>query len=334
MPKTHFIDGTIVTPDYLNTIYETSNGHSHDGADSDGNAKKINLSAAAECSGLLPYTNFAYHPFKIDGFIIRSDDVGGGDAIYVSKGLCMDSTGAEPIYLSSQLKKLCNASWAAGNNNGARPSSIHFAGPSASYLYVFVIKKSDGTVDVGIDSNVAASNLLSSSGYQYYRRIGCIPVYLNTGLDDIDIPHLRQDNGILTIFRDYFTSPGATFTEYTFNSNTPQTPQILSLPPIIDLAYFDFGHASLDKDYEEKFYILLTNPASSQTAGYLNWHVKFYNADFGLAYYVSSSIAGHIPVHPDNSSQIRVSATTGNWTDETLTFDLHLTGWFDARDMQ
>jgi hypothetical protein len=43
MPKTNFEHGTIVTPDFLNTIYKSGSGHIHDGADADGHAGKISL---------------------------------------------------------------------------------------------------------------------------------------------------------------------------------------------------------------------------------------------------------------------------------------------------
>jgi hypothetical protein len=43
MAKTTFAHGTIVSSEFLNTMYKTGGGHVHDGADSDGHAGKIDL---------------------------------------------------------------------------------------------------------------------------------------------------------------------------------------------------------------------------------------------------------------------------------------------------
>ena len=53
MGATNFVNGTIVTPVFLNKIFNTGGGHVHDGADSDGHAQKI---AAAN---VVPQTNGA-----------------------------------------------------------------------------------------------------------------------------------------------------------------------------------------------------------------------------------------------------------------------------------
>lgn len=53
MSKTNFVNGTIVTPTFLNAVQE----HVHDGAASDGHAPKVTLTAAADVTGLLPSAN-------------------------------------------------------------------------------------------------------------------------------------------------------------------------------------------------------------------------------------------------------------------------------------
>lgn len=40
--------------------------------------------------------------------------------------------------------------------------------------YVFLIMDSSGTIDAGFDDSLTATNLLSASGYTYYRRIGFV----------------------------------------------------------------------------------------------------------------------------------------------------------------
>jgi len=44
MAKTTFANGTIVTPEFLNSIYEASGGHVHDGGSDDGSVKVIPVS--------------------------------------------------------------------------------------------------------------------------------------------------------------------------------------------------------------------------------------------------------------------------------------------------
>lgn len=59
MPKTIFQSGTIVSAEFLNSIYNTDNGHEHDGGDSDGSVDKINLTT--EVVGRLPAANLGDH---------------------------------------------------------------------------------------------------------------------------------------------------------------------------------------------------------------------------------------------------------------------------------
>lgn len=55
---TNFVDGsTVVTADFLNSIFKTSGGHVHDGTDADGHAPKIILTGAANVTGTLPWAN-------------------------------------------------------------------------------------------------------------------------------------------------------------------------------------------------------------------------------------------------------------------------------------
>jgi hypothetical protein len=59
MAKTTFQNGTIVTSDYLNTMYLTNGGHVHDGGGEDGHAPKINL--AQHVSGKVAAANIGDH---------------------------------------------------------------------------------------------------------------------------------------------------------------------------------------------------------------------------------------------------------------------------------
>ena len=59
MGKTDFINGTVVTPDFLDTLYLTNGGHKHDGIDDDGHAGKISLET--DVSGVLHDNNIGDH---------------------------------------------------------------------------------------------------------------------------------------------------------------------------------------------------------------------------------------------------------------------------------
>jgi len=54
MSKTIFQNGTVVTSNYLNTIYNTNGGHKHDGGGEDGHVEKIDINN--HTSGLLGLT--------------------------------------------------------------------------------------------------------------------------------------------------------------------------------------------------------------------------------------------------------------------------------------
>jgi hypothetical protein len=68
MAKTQFVNGSIILPAWINSIFGSgaAGGHVHDGADSDGHCPKVNLASAAEVTGALPLANVA---------AIGSDDV-------------------------------------------------------------------------------------------------------------------------------------------------------------------------------------------------------------------------------------------------------------------
>jgi len=73
--KTNFVHGTIVTPEWLNTIYgQDGGGHVHDGANADGHAPKINLEThtsgkidlETQVKGVLPVSNVdTFYPLKL-----------------------------------------------------------------------------------------------------------------------------------------------------------------------------------------------------------------------------------------------------------------------------
>lgn len=70
--------------------------------------------------------------------------------------------------LSSAITKKIDANWSAGTNQGGFPSGLTLT--ASTMYYVFIIGKSDGTVDVGFDTDSSATNLLAdATGYTFYR---------------------------------------------------------------------------------------------------------------------------------------------------------------------
>lgn len=88
----------------------------------------------------------------------------------IAAGSAADTTNTVLMALSATLTKQIDASWAAGDDAGGFPTGISLAG--TTWYHVFLIKHTNGTVDAGFDSSSTAANLLSDSGYTYYRHIG------------------------------------------------------------------------------------------------------------------------------------------------------------------
>ena len=100
----------------------------------------------------------------------------GSDAAHdidIAVGECRDAGNAANLALTSALTKQIDVSWSAGSNDGGFPSGLSLS--NDTWYHVFLIRDSaTGTVDAGFDTSVTASNLLSDSGYDQYRRIGSV----------------------------------------------------------------------------------------------------------------------------------------------------------------
>lgn len=64
MAKTTFVNGTVVSPEFLNSVFGTGGGHKHTAQDDDGYAGQIDLTS--EVTGTLPRANFD-HAHTHDG---------------------------------------------------------------------------------------------------------------------------------------------------------------------------------------------------------------------------------------------------------------------------
>ena len=103
--------------------------------------------------------------------------------IVISNGTDADhdidfAVGSEVLYNGSTYKyftgtaltKQIDANWVAGDAAGGFPSGLSLAATTGYYLYM--IGKTDGTVDYGFDTSLTAANLLSdATGYTYYKAI-------------------------------------------------------------------------------------------------------------------------------------------------------------------
>jgi hypothetical protein len=122
--------------------------------------------------------------------------------INVSAGQCTDSANAYNITLSAELTKQLDVAWAAGDDAGGFPDSgtvsvgMMSAGAISvgAWFHVFAFKDtSTGSVDIGVDTHISASNLLNTStvvsaftGTLAYRRLGSIkPVGPAASIDAI-----------------------------------------------------------------------------------------------------------------------------------------------------
>lgn len=107
-----------------------------------------------------------------------SNDTDADHDIAIAVGECRDSTHAANMALAAILTKQLDATWAAGDDAGGLNATDYVAGTSgpevSTRYHIFLIKHADGTVDAGFDKDDDATNLLSDSGYTYYRRIGSI----------------------------------------------------------------------------------------------------------------------------------------------------------------
>lgn len=111
----------------------------------------------------------------IDGLILTRETA---DRVAMSAGVCRDAADGRFIKNTvDPLAKDINLTWAAGDNAGglnATDFGIDSDAEIDTWYHHYAIMHTDGTVDAGFDKGTAAANLLSDSGYTYYRKIGSI----------------------------------------------------------------------------------------------------------------------------------------------------------------
>lgn len=195
--KSSFVNGDILTPTYMNTIYGTgvAGGHKHDGVDADGHAVQIDLTT--DVTGILPSVNMDVRLRNyIDGFTMSWNVATNQWSISIAPGYAIDSSNTYSMSLTSALTKtITNVAgttydpWVSGDSLGgvsAQPGVTPIADQVWLHAFVAVPVVSGvvvpGVIDVGFDSSVTAANILldMAAGSAYsnwvYRRIGSIKI--------------------------------------------------------------------------------------------------------------------------------------------------------------
>ena len=110
----------------------------------------------------------------IDGLILSNDSGDTVNDINITAGSCRDSSDNVDIVLAAEITKKIDVDWVVADDQGGFPSALTLT--NDTWYHVFVVKKTDGTVDAGFDTSLTAANLLTDMGATYveYRRIGSV----------------------------------------------------------------------------------------------------------------------------------------------------------------
>jgi hypothetical protein len=151
--------------------------------------------------------------------------INGGDAktLDIAAGVAADSTDTLIMSSSSTFVKDLEVAWAEGTAQGGLGNGLTLT--ADVWYHIFMIAKTDGTVDFGADTDDAALNLLvSATGYTLFRRIGSV----RTNEADTDITIFRQDGN-----RFSWAAPFLDISEVGVDSSAAQTFTVLGCPPDI-----------------------------------------------------------------------------------------------------
>jgi len=108
---------------------------------------------------------------SIGGLVTTRDAGDTSHDINVTAGSCRDSGNNITLVLPTERTKKIDVDWVYGNDQGGFPSGLSLT--ADTWYHVFLIATKEGLVDIGFDTSLTASNLLTdASDYAYYRRIG------------------------------------------------------------------------------------------------------------------------------------------------------------------
>lgn len=94
----------------------------------------------------------------------------GTTLVQLATGALRSAADAATMRLTSALDKDLNSGWAVGDGNGGRAGAL----TNGTWYHVFLIMSAAGVVDAGFDTSLTAANLLATSGYTQYRRVGSV----------------------------------------------------------------------------------------------------------------------------------------------------------------
>jgi hypothetical protein len=249
MSKTNYVNGSFLTPALMADYWGTngSTGHTHDGADVDGSAPKIDLvnhttnqiDLTTQVSGTLPWlqTDHFLRGY-IDGLTITtSNSVAGEMTVTVSKGCCtsQDVTGVNGYFgrLPTSITKIFMHSylmvgWSSGGGGGCAWSNGHVFQPGTWYQVFAIINHTTGAIDIAIGgqpdgSTILAQSAVISAGYTSIRRIGAIRSATASGTfkSFIQFGDYFYDNAV--------TGPTADYT-HTYTNGTGGTAILVQTP--------------------------------------------------------------------------------------------------------
>jgi hypothetical protein len=241
----------------------------------------------------------------INGLILSNGTDSEHD-IDISSGKARNEDDSANITFSSTITKQIDASWAAGTDAGGL-----FSGSVAAdtWYHVFAIRKDDGAVDAGFDTDVTASGI--PSGYTSYRRLGSV---------------LTDGSANILAFKQYgdeFLWSTPILDEDQFNPGTSRVTPTLSVPPDLEVNA-SFFLVAQDNSATAGTGIYITSPDLADIAPTASdWDMN-----------VNSSTVkseAHIHMRTNTSSQIayRFSASTA---DHRIRIRTH--GWIDSRGKQ
>lgn len=154
----------------------------------------------------------------LSGMQLRNATIDPVNDITVGAGVAKSSDDTVTIVNPSEITKRLEVVWAAGNSAGGRPASVS---GSLQWYHVFALGNSSNgsAVDVGFDSDLSASNLLSdpavvAAGFNKFRRIGSLEADLQ--VPNAWVPFFQKGDEFVTgdLNRDNLvTNIGTAFTK-------------------------------------------------------------------------------------------------------------------------
>jgi hypothetical protein len=234
-----------------------------------------------------------------------SNDTDTDHDILISTGVAMDSTNVVIMNLGTAITKQLDATWAVGDDAGGRASGASLS--TSTWYHIHLIRASDGTVDAGFDTSVTAANLLTDSGYTYYRRIGSV---LTDGSSNI-LQFIQQG--------DKFTWSIPVSDEANANPGTSAVTDALTTPTgVVSEADITFTHS--DDTATTAGYGLVTPVSATDTTPSATLHHTFVNANGG----VGAAVSTNLSILTNTSSQIRYRLSV---SDADVTASIVTHGW-------